>query len=120
MVQRNHRRSKFLIIIVPLLALCFGLAGLCHAAGKVSLNTASAEELAKLKGVTPEIAKSIVEYRTANGPFKKTEDLLKVPGMDKQIFDSIAPKLDQSGDVICPVGESSEQEEEPSLAPSKC
>ncbi len=59
-------------------------------AGKpVNLNTASADELDKVPGIGPTAAQKIVEYRTANGPFTRIEDLLKVPGIGPTILDEI-------------------------------
>jgi len=88
-------------------------------ADKVNLNTANAEELTKVPGITPELAKAIVERRTASGTFKTPEDLLAVPGMTQELLRKIAPQVDAKGDVVCPAGNDN-QEEEPSLTPSKC
>jgi competence protein ComEA len=50
-------------------------------AGDVDINSADAKTLAKnLHGVGPKIAEAIVAYRSAHGPFKTAEDLLKVKG----------------------------------------
>lgn len=49
---------------------------------KVSINTATAEELAHaLKGVGLKKAQAIVSYREEYGPFKTIDDLRQVPGM---------------------------------------
>jgi competence protein ComEA len=37
--------------------------------------------LIALKGIGPALAKSIVEYRRKNGPFKSVEDLVRVKGI---------------------------------------
>ena len=49
--------------------------------GLIDINNASAQELEKLNGVGPAIAKRIVEYRQKNGRFTSPEDLLKVRGI---------------------------------------
>ncbi len=41
----------------------------------IDLNQASAEDLAAVPGIGPALAKRIVEYRQAHGPFQKVEDL---------------------------------------------
>ncbi len=46
----------------------------------VSLNTATATQLAQLPRVGPAKAKSIIEYRSKHGPFAQVDDLAKVPG----------------------------------------
>jgi len=56
-------------------------AGICLA-GPVNVNTADAETIsAELKGVGITKAIAIVEYRKANGPFRKAEDLAQVKGI---------------------------------------
>jgi competence protein ComEA len=49
---------------------------------KVNVNTANAQQIAKaLNGVGIKKAEAIVAYRTQNGPFKSTADLMKVKGI---------------------------------------
>ena len=47
----------------------------------IDINLASAQELETLPGIGPALARQIVEDRTANGPFKSPEDLLRVKGI---------------------------------------
>ena len=54
---------------------------------KVNINTASAKELMTLNGVGAKVAERIVTYREANGPFKKAEDLKKVEGVGKGLWE---------------------------------
>ena len=50
--------------------------------GKVSINKASAEELAKaMNGVGMKKAQAIVSYREEYGPFSNIDDLRQVPGL---------------------------------------
>lgn len=60
---------------------------------KVNLNTASVEELAKVKGMDHATAEAIVHYREANGPFSKVDDLLKVKGMTKQKVEALSGEV---------------------------
>jgi competence protein ComEA len=50
-------------------------------AGKVNVNTATAEQLDQVSGISPALAKAIVDYRTQHGPFKKLDDLDNVKGV---------------------------------------
>jgi len=54
---------------------------------KVNINTASAKELMTLNGIGAKVAERIVTYREANGPFKKAEDLRKVEGIGKGLWE---------------------------------
>jgi len=90
---------------------------------KIHFNRASAVNLAKAPGITDEIAEAIVEYRETRGFFKKPKDLLKVPGITKEVYDRINPQVGPEGDMftVPRKGEVLEEEEdEPALSPSKC
>jgi len=54
---------------------------------KVNINTAGVKELTTLDGIRPKVAERIVAYREAHGPFKKPEDLKKVDGVGKAVFE---------------------------------
>ena len=50
--------------------------------GRISINSAPAEELARvMNGVGLKKAQAIVSYREEYGPFKTLDDLKQVPGM---------------------------------------
>jgi competence protein ComEA len=53
----------------------------------VNINKADVETLATLKGIGKDRAQKIIQYREKNGPFQKPEDLMKVKGIGKKIFD---------------------------------
>jgi competence ComEA-like helix-hairpin-helix protein len=86
---------------------------------KVDLNKAPADQLSKCSGITPALAKAIVEYRVKSGPFKAPEDLLKVNGMTKEIFSKAKPKMEKDIIYLVPAA-SDDDDDEPSLKPSKC
>ena len=92
--MRNiHQRSHFTISILTLM-LIVSFAGLGFAAdGQVDLNTSTAKELQQLPGIGKGLAKRIVDYRTANGPFKTVEDLMKVKGIGKKTFAKMQDRL---------------------------
>ncbi len=78
-----------LMIVVVLLFMVTTLAGAQEKGTKIiNLNTATAEELMKIKGIGPKLAEKIVEYRKANGPFKKADDIVKVPGIGKKFWEA--------------------------------
>ena len=55
---------------------------------RVSINNASAEELARaMNGVGLKKAQAIVSYREEYGPFKTVEDLKQVPGMGNSLVE---------------------------------
>jgi competence protein ComEA len=54
--------------------------------GPLNINRATAKQFEKLDGVGPVLAKRIVAYRAANGPFITLEDLDKVSGIGPAKF----------------------------------
>ena len=59
--------------------------------GAININTASLEVLICLPGVTREIAQAIISRRQSNGFYANTGELLKVPGLSREIYKQIAP-----------------------------
>lgn len=62
---------------------------------KVSLATATAEELDELPGVGPVTAQKILDYRAEHGPFRSVDELDAVPGIGptrvEQLRDLVTP-----------------------------
>jgi uncharacterized protein len=56
----------------------------------VDLNTASAPLLARVAGIGPGLAETIVAHRDANGRFAARRDLLKVPRLGPKAFEQCA------------------------------
>jgi competence protein ComEA len=93
--QLNGKEEKMLNrqMIVPVFLI--GIVGLIIAltvnaaeVQKININTASAEELAQLKGIGPSHAAKIVAYREKNGPFKMPEDLVQVSGIGQKTVEA--------------------------------
>jgi competence protein ComEA len=55
----------------------------------VDINHASLEQLDSLPNIGPKTAQDIFDYRNANGPFGKIEDIMNVPGIGQGKFDAI-------------------------------
>ncbi len=92
-----NSNMRILIVIMRLLvSLLFLVAltgGVVAAAEKVNINTASVEEFVTLKGIGPAKAKTIVEYRKENGPFKTIEQLAEVRGIGPKTLANIKDNL---------------------------
>ncbi len=65
--------AVFLISMVPMVMAADG--------EKININTATAEQLIKLKRIGPKYAEKIIQYRETNGPFKAVEDITNVKGI---------------------------------------
>ena len=61
--------------------------------GRVNINTASTTVLACLPGVDEQLAQAIVSYRKSAGYFPNVATLLKVDGMNRQLFKKLAPRV---------------------------
>lgn len=59
----------------------------------ININTAGAAELEEAPGIGQSTAQRIIEYRTANGPFKSIEDLQNVKGIGPTLIDEITPHV---------------------------
>ena len=89
--------------IVCVLALCLGLTfsslsvlaqkSTPAPAEKVSLNSATVEQLQSLPGIGEATAKRIIEHRTKIGKFKQIEEILNVKGIGEKKFQKIKDRL---------------------------
>lgn len=60
---------------------------------KISLNSATVEQLQTLPGIGPSIAKNIVEHRTKVGKFNRIEEVINVKGVGEKKFQKIKDRL---------------------------
>ena len=60
---------------------------------KININTASLEELDNITGVGLVIGQRIIDYRNANGPFQKIEDIKNVKGIGDITFEKMKDEI---------------------------
>jgi competence ComEA-like helix-hairpin-helix protein len=68
----------------------------------VNVNTAQQSELERTKGLDKVKAKSIIEWRAANGPIDNFTELQEVPGFSAELVDKLKPEIAFSGDPYVP------------------
>ena len=61
--------------------------------GRISINTASTEQLSTLPGIGPAMAERIISFRTENGLFQTLEDLQKVKGIGPRLFEKLKDRI---------------------------
>ena len=59
----------------------------------LDLNTAPAEELAKLPGIGEALAARITAYREEHGPFEAVEDLMNVSGIGEKKLEGLRDRV---------------------------
>ncbi len=64
-----------------------------HPAGRLNLNSASAEQLTELPGIGPKLAGRIVEYRQKSGGFRSVSELLNVKGIGEKNLAKLQPHV---------------------------
>lgn len=62
-------------------------------AGKVNINTASAQELKTLPGIGESKADAILAYRQSHGSFKTTEEIMQISGIKEGLYNKIKDKI---------------------------
>ncbi len=97
-MNHPHSRRAWILLCIA----CTVMAGLVPATAeeqspakveRLDLNKATEQQLVKLPGVGPAIARRIVEFREKNGPFKRVEDVMKVRGIGEKSFQKIKDRL---------------------------
>jgi competence ComEA-like helix-hairpin-helix protein len=115
----------WIALILAIGLVCSGTAaGQTKAAAKpplrIDLNKADADQLSRCPGLNSMLAKAIVDFREKSGPYKTPEDLLKVKGITKEILNRLNPKAEKTILYVTPAPSPDQDEDEPSLKPSKC
>jgi competence protein ComEA len=62
-------------------------------AGRININTASAAALESLYGIGPVRAQQIIEHRTKNGPFRRTEELVELRLVPASVYERIKDQI---------------------------
>ena len=65
-------------------------------AGKLNVNTATAQQFASLPGVGEKLATRIVDYRQKSGGFKSVNELMNVQGIGEKNFAKLQQYLTSS------------------------
>jgi competence protein ComEA len=60
---------------------------------KVNINTADVATLESLSGIGPVLAQRILDYRQANGPFARIEDITNVSGIGQATFEALRDQI---------------------------
>jgi competence protein ComEA len=68
----------------------------------VNVNTAQQSELERTKGLDKVKAKSIIEWRAANGSIDNFTELQSVPGFTPELVDKVKPEIAFNGDPYIP------------------
>ena len=67
----------------------------------VNINTAGIQELDTLPGIGESLARRIIAYREANGPFESVEEIMEVSGIGEAKFAELKDRItvDNEGDM---------------------
>lgn len=61
--------------------------------GLVNINEADRGELMTLSGIGEAKAQTIIDYRSENGRFSRTEDIMQIPGIKEGIYNKIKNRI---------------------------
>ena len=67
-------------------------------AGYLNINTATYEQLLMLPDMPEDMARNIIAYREANGPFSSVDELIKVGGFWYSYIDQVRPYVRLQGE----------------------
>ncbi len=68
-------------------------ADVSQVSGLININTATKNQLKNLEGIGDSTAQKIIDYRTQNGQFNKTEDIKNVSGIGESKYQKIKDKI---------------------------
>lgn len=83
--------EQILVGVEPVAAASGGAAG--GPAGRISLGSATLEQLDTLPGIGPVTAQAILDYRSEHGPFRSVDDLMDVKGIGQATLDDLRDQV---------------------------
>jgi competence protein ComEA len=84
----SNRKLVISVLVAVIVAMVIAPNLGAAEAEKININTATAEQLTRLKGIGPSHATKIIEYREKNGPFEAPEDLMQVSGIGQKTYEN--------------------------------
>lgn len=111
------RRREALSLLALLLVLLTGVVSCAaeekpKAKKKLDINTATAEELAKLPGVGEVIAARIVRHREKSGRFRSVDELLIIRGISRKKLEALRPLVTVETEGSGKKGKAEQEEKE--------
>ncbi|MGC1404415.1 MAG: helix-hairpin-helix domain-containing protein [Thermodesulfobacteriota bacterium] len=88
------KRRKFVYgLAVWVCLFIFASVSLADDQGKINLNTATIDQLAKIPGLNKDLAKKLVDQRKKSGEFVDMEELLDIKGINKDLVKNLKKYL---------------------------
>jgi competence ComEA-like helix-hairpin-helix protein len=87
------RKSILILVVWAVLMIFAGISLAADEKGKINLNTATADQLAKIPGLNKDLAKKLIDQRKKNGEFVDMEELLDVKGLNKDLVNNLKKYL---------------------------
>ncbi|WP_369601877.1 ComEA family DNA-binding protein [Hahella sp. SMD15-11] len=87
--------QRFFMTLIGALLISLSISLQSHAEllQRININTATANELVQLKGIGPQKAWRIIEYRRKHGPFKNIHELVLVKGIGEKTVKKNAHRI---------------------------
>lgn len=85
--------TRSLAAVLALALMVPAVRAIAAEAKQININTATADELATLKGIGVAKSQAIVEYREKHGPFKTVDDLKGVSGIGDKLLEQLRPNI---------------------------
>lgn len=94
-------RKTIFPVIFALLFAFCATTGFAQDSGKLNLNEASLEDLVKVPGLDKDMAQQIIDYREESGEFVDVQELLDLEGFDARKLRKIRPHVEVAAVAGC-------------------